>query len=134
LGAAPAGDLYQLPTLLAQLVLMDAGWNAVNLGPDTPFPNLLNAARELQPRVLWLSVSHVADLSSFIREYRAFYREVNLLGIAVAIGGHALNDELRAQLPYTTYGDGLSHLADFARTLHRSAGPPRRGRPPKANT
>lgn len=132
LGAAPAGDPYQLATLLAQLTLLDADWNAVNLGPNTPFANLLKAARELKPRLIWLSVSHLVDARDFVREYRLFYREVQRIGSAVAVGGRSLTDELRSQLPYTTYGDGLTHLAAFARTVHPRPGPPRRGRPSKA--
>jgi excisionase family DNA binding protein len=131
LGATPAGDLYQLATLLAQLVLLDAGWNAVNLGPNTPFPNVLTAARELKPRFIWLSVSHLSDPAGFLREYRSFYRELQRLGAAIAVGGQALTDPLRSQMPYTTYGDGLTHLAAFARTLRPHPGLPRRGRPPK---
>jgi hypothetical protein len=38
---------------------------------------------------------------------------------------------LRSQLPYTSYGDGLMHLAAFANTLNPRPARPRRGRPPK---
>ena len=36
---------------------------------------------------------------------------------------------LRAALPYTTFGEGLAHLAVLARSLHPSPRQPRRGRP-----
>lgn len=133
IGAAPAGDPYRLPTLLAQLVLLDAGWDAINLGPRTPFPNLLTAARELKPRLIWLSVSHLENAGAFVREYRDFYREVTKFGAVVAVGGRALTDALRSQLPYTSYGDGLTHLAAFAGTLNPRPARPRRGRPPKTS-
>lgn len=129
-GGAPETDPYLLATLLAQLVLLDAGWDAVNLGPHTPLPSLSRAMRQLRPRLLWLSVSHLDDPAQFLPAYRDLYRGAEQQGVAVAVGGQALTDPLRSAIPYTTYGDGLSHLAAFARTLHPRPRRPRRGRPP----
>ena len=36
---------------------------------------------------------------------------------------------IRPSMLYTTYGDGLTHLAAFAKTLHPRPKRPRRGRP-----
>lgn len=130
-GGAPEGDPYLLATLLSQLVLLDAGWEAVNLGPNTPLSSLTKTLRELRPRLLWLSVSCLKDTGSFIVAYRELYRSAERQGVAVAVGGQALAEPIRSAVPYTTYGDGLSHLAAFARTLHPRPKPPRRGRPPK---
>ena len=130
LGAAPEGDFYQLPTLLAQLVLMDTGWTAVNLGPNTPFASLEKAVAELRPRLIWLSVTYLVEAARFVREYRAFYEMATAAGTAVALGGQGLG-AIRGQVPYTTYGDGLSQLAAFARVLAPPPTPPRRGRPPR---
>lgn len=129
-GGTPEGDPYLLPTLLAQLVLLDAGWEPVNLGPNTPLASLAKALRELRPRLLWLSVSYLPDTAGFIGAYRDLYRAAERQGVAVAVGGQALVEPIRSAVPYTTYGDGLSHLAAFARTLHPRPKPPRRGRPP----
>jgi excisionase family DNA binding protein len=131
IGGTPEGDPYELASLLAQLVLLDAGWEAVNLGPNTPLPNLLNAVRALRPRLVWLSVSHLANAADFIESYQEFYQAAEHAGVAVAIGGQALVDPIRSAIPYTTYGDGLRHLSAFARTLHPRPKRPRRGRPPK---
>ena len=131
LGAAPEGDPYLLPSLLAQIVLLDAGWQAINLGPNTPFASLLKAARETKPRLIWLSVSFLADPNRFLREYREFFRALEPTGVAVAVGGQGLVESIRSAIPYTTYGDGLSHLAAMARTLHTRPKRPRAGRPPK---
>lgn len=130
-GAAPEGDPYLLPTLLAQHVLLDAGWEAVNLGPNTPLPSLTKSLKELRPRLLWLSVSYLESNAAFIEAYRELYRVAERQGVAVAIGGQALGGSIRSAIPYTTHGDGLSHLGAFARTLHPRPKPPRRGRPPQ---
>ena len=128
-GAAPEGDPYLLPTLLAQSVMLDAGWEAVNLGPNTPLPSLTKSLEELRPRLLWLSVSYLENSPAFIEAYRELYRVAERQGVAVAVGGQALSGAIRSAIPYTTHGDGLSHLAAFARTLHPRPRPPRRGRP-----
>jgi MerR family transcriptional regulator, light-induced transcriptional regulator len=128
-GGTPEGDPYLLPTLLAQLVLLDAGWEAVQLGPNTPLPSLVNAVLELRPRLLWLSVSYLKDAPAFIRAYKELYRAADREGVAVAVGGQGLVASVRSAIPYTTHGDGLSHLAAFARVMHPRPKPPRRGRP-----
>jgi methanogenic corrinoid protein MtbC1 len=133
-GGAPEGDPYLLATLLAQLVLLDAGWEAINLGPHTPLPSLVQAVRELRPRLLWLSVSYLGHPAEFLGAYRDLYRTAEPQGVAVAVGGQALAAPIRAAIPYTTYGDGLSHLAAFARTLHPRPKRPRRGRPARGQS
>jgi methanogenic corrinoid protein MtbC1 len=130
-GGTPSGDPYLLATVLAQLVLLDAGWQTVQLGPDTPLSSFKLALRELRPRLLWLSVSHLENPAAFIDAYRDLYRAAERQGTALAIGGQALAENIRSALPYTTYGDGLTQLAAFARTLHPAPKPPRRGRPRK---
>ena len=128
-GGGPEGDHYLLANLLAEMVLLDAGWQAVNLGPNTPMASFRKALVELRPCLVWISISYLADEKRFVREYGQLYKEAERLGIAVAVGGQALNEAIRSAIPYTTYGDGLTHLAAFARTLHPPPRRPRRGRP-----
>ena len=54
---APSGDPYILPTLCAATVLESQGFNAVNLGADTPLHSLLLASEALRSQLVWLSVS-----------------------------------------------------------------------------
>jgi excisionase family DNA binding protein len=128
-GGAPEHDHYILASLLCDLVLMDAGWEVVDLGPHTPISAFLATAERLKPRLIWISVSHLRDADRFVSEYRDLYRLAEERGVAIALGGRALTDSIRQRFHYTTFGDGLTQLASFARTLYRPPTLPRRGRP-----
>src|SRR5262249_6691576 len=112
IGGGPEGDPYLLANLLAEMALTAPGWKAVNLGPNTPMAALRTALVQIRPRLLWLSASHLVDPASFLGEYREMYQEASRMGIAVIIGGRALTEEVRAQMPYTAFGDGLMHLVE----------------------
>ena len=131
-GGAPTGDPTLVPTLLAKLVLADAGWEAVNLGPQTPVEAFASAMNELRPRLVWVCATHLEEPEGFLREYREVYRQAEERGIAVAVGGRGLTKALRERMPYTTFGDGMTHLTAFARTLYQRPPVPRKGRPPRA--
>lgn len=117
IGGGPEGDMYEMSNLLVEMVLLSHGWRAVNLGPHTPLCSFEKAVDELKPGLLWLSVSHLADEGRFLREYQQLFQVSEQAGAAVAIGGPALTDVVRSQMPYTTFGDGLSHLASFVRRI-----------------
>lgn len=124
LGASPEGDLYTLPGLLVELTLRQLGWDVVNLGPNLPMASLARAVRVQQPRLVWLSVSHLGDEPLFIQEYKSFYASVSRTGTAVVLGGAALAPALRARLVAASFGDRMSHLREFARRLGPTDGGP----------
>lgn len=129
IGGGPEGDPYLLANLLAEMALMGLGWEVVNLGPNTPLPSFRAALAQTRPRLLWLSASSLVAPALFLEQYREMYQEASRMGTAVAVGGQALTEEVRAQMPYTTFGDGLTHLVAFAHSLRPGARRPRRGRP-----
>lgn len=57
LGATPEDDPYLIPPFMAAMVVASCGLRAVNLGPDTPVSAMAAAAREHNPRLVWVSAS-----------------------------------------------------------------------------
>ena len=118
LGGAPEHDHSLLPSLLCKLVLVDIGWEAVNLGPHTPIEVFAAAMEKIKPALLWISVSHLVEREHFIAAYQSLYANAEKHGIAVALGGMALTQDVRSGLTYTFFGDGLKHLEAFANSFH----------------
>lgn len=118
LGAGPEGDPYTVAGLLCELALRERGWETMNLGPNLPMASLAKAVLAHQPRLVWISVSYLADPGRFVREYASFYRAASATGAAVILGGQALGPDLRAQLVSAGFGERVAHLVELARMLH----------------
>ena len=116
IGAAPAGDQYNLATTMAELVLRDAGWNATSLGDNLPLATLGEAIKKHRPRVFWLSCSHLHDVGSFLDEYTRLHDEFGL-SVAFVVGGRALSEELRQKMKYAAFCDNMQHLQGFVQSL-----------------
>jgi excisionase family DNA binding protein len=124
-GGGPERDHYLLANTLVELTLQENGWRTANVGPNTPIASLRRAMRSLQPRLLWVSCSYLPEAELFLDDYRRLYEEAEQAGVAVAVGGRALTEDIRARMPYTMHGDGLIHLGAFLR--HRGQGSKRQG-------
>ncbi len=130
IGGAPEHDPTVIPSLLIQILLTKQGWETRNLGPNTPLRSFRKALLDHKPRLLWVSVSHpLEQKDSFLAEFQELYHTAKEQGTEVAVGGRELSAHWRASIPYTFFGDGLSHLARFTRTLHPAYHRPTRGRP-----
>ncbi|MCA9266412.1 MAG: helix-turn-helix domain-containing protein [Planctomycetales bacterium] len=116
LGATPECDPYTLPTKFVECVLRQHGWDAHSLGSRIPFTSLTQAAKTRQPRLMWISTSHIEDEPKFVAEFRQFYNVVKEI-TAVVVGGRGFHESLRRQLEYAAYCDNLQHLEAFAASL-----------------
>ena len=121
IGATLEGDPYTIPTLMAEIVLREAGWRADSYGIGHPFSTLGAAIRTIRPRLFWLSVSTIASVPDFVPAYSKLYETTVECGVPVVVGGRALTEEIRRAIQYTAHGDTLRHLISFARTLNQRA-------------
>jgi hypothetical protein len=115
--------------MLAEMSLIEQGWNALNLGPHTPFDALTDGVKQHRPRLVWISVSHLPDPEAFLAGYGDFHDFARRHNVAVAVGGRALSPAELARMRYSMHGDGLTRLTDFAATLFNRPPTPKRGRP-----
>ncbi len=121
IGGTLESDPYQLPTLMVELALREAGWQATSLGTLLPALTLMDALRENKPRLLWLSVSSIPDVETFLADFAALHAAATEQGTAVVVGGRALSEELRRQMSYSAYCDTLRHMVSFAQSLRQPA-------------
>ena len=117
LGASPERDPYTLASLLCELVLRVEGWDVMNLGPNLPMRSLATAVLAHQPRLVWISATHLGDPDQFVADYASFYTSASKTNAAVFLGGQALTPSLRTRLVSSGFGERMAHLAEFARRL-----------------
>jgi methanogenic corrinoid protein MtbC1 len=130
MGGTIEGDLYALPSAMAELVLRQNGFRATSLGTSIPFSSLVRAVEETQPTLFWLSVSHIRDGLDFLSEFATLSRACTTAGTALVVGGRALTESLRHRMAYSAFCDTMQHLESFAKTLSRSLRPAEQAAPP----
>lgn len=114
--AAPAGDRYLVPTVLAASVLADLGFADHNLGPETPWPALGAAITHYRPLLLSLSLSvppadpkataaGLADAADLLAPH----------GGSLVVGGRGTRGLKTVRRPNLHRGDSMAELAAFGR-------------------
>lgn len=116
-GGAPEDDPYLLPTALAAGVLAEAGFAAVNLGPDTPANALRAAVEEYNPLLVWLSVSSPDYIERWREEALGLLSVIEDTQATLVIGGQRLEALRLPAHPKLLLARGMSELAAFARGI-----------------
>lgn len=117
IGGSPSGDYYTTPSQLVDLVLRESQWRTMNLGCNLPLTTIASAVQQHKPRMLWLSVSHLADTQQFEQAYAAMRADLPP-ELTIVVGGRALTDGLRPHLAYTGHCDNMQQLRAFAAAVH----------------
>jgi MerR family transcriptional regulator, light-induced transcriptional regulator len=90
IGATLEHDVYTIPVTMAELVLLDAGWNATSLGSNLPVDTLRDAIETLRPDLFWLSVSYVENADTFQTELAILKDAAETIGCRFIVGGQAV--------------------------------------------
>jgi MerR family transcriptional regulator, light-induced transcriptional regulator len=120
-GGAFEGDVYQIPSAMAALVLAGTGYSAENLGADTPATALVAALQHYRPRLIWLSFS--APPRNPRDAGRALDELADEAGdAALVVGGRGAGDVPLPDRPDVHRLGSMAELSAFARGL---VAPPR---------
>lgn len=118
IGAAPQGDLYRMPTMMTEVVLRNANWNATSMGENVPLESLAIAVRTHRPQLFWLSVSHFESEDRFVQDYQNFYSE--FAGqLTFVVGGRALTSEVRQRIKFSAFCENMQQLESFVKSIPR---------------
>jgi excisionase family DNA binding protein len=87
IGAAPEGDPYLLPSMMAGCVLAEAGYRDINFGPQTPLELLATAAEENKAALVWLAVKSAPDHVRVKKQIAELAARLAELHIHFVVGG-----------------------------------------------
>ena len=103
------GDLHELPIHMTELILETEGWEAKNLGPNTPLFALREMVARQRPQLVCVSARSIADLDRATIEYAQLRRITGKLAAAVVTGGEGFRDRtLRERFPSEFYAEDFT--------------------------
>lgn len=121
--AALSGDPYSLGPAMSGLVLQQAGFRAIVLGPESPADEVAAAAIDMGASVVAISVSTVPSVEQRVDELAVLGAAAARHEFRVIVGGSQLTAELRRQIDPDSFGDTMTHLASFGRRALQAVRP-----------
>lgn len=115
IGGAPSGDPYIIPTLAASLVLESASVRTNNLGPELPIGALQRALDDLQPQLVWLSLSTEEIAETTVNEIVALGARLKAREIPFVIGGRCRG--LAPQAAHAHLAMSMGELVAYSRAV-----------------
>lgn len=116
LGGAVERDPYVLPSMMAGLVLADAGFQTLNLGPNLPAKALRASIEANRPAVVWRSTSIDIDGATLRADVKAL-KPKSGKSADVVFGGRGLPRSSTQVGNALHVFESMTELAGFARAL-----------------
>jgi excisionase family DNA binding protein len=119
---AAAGDLHELPTYLAQMTIENEGWETINFGANTPFPNLTKEILRRAPAFVCLSATMLTEPERRFCDFQRLRAQIAKTDTLLVVGGRAFDDErTRAHFSADGFLRNFAELAEFARSFSNAA-------------
>ncbi len=116
IGGSVLHDHYSLPNFVVQLTLQANRWNATSLGSHLPLSAFRKAVADHDPRLLWISISHIEDAAKLQFELNQFATGLPE-STTLVIGGRAITSSFRSGLKSVICCDNMSQLLAFTHNL-----------------
>jgi hypothetical protein len=120
-GGACVDDVYLIPSLMVAIILTEIGYDAVNLGPETPLPILASAVERYRASLAWLSFSRYERSRPTDAEVISLAAQLRSAGVPLVMGGQALDARRFGGRPDINVVSSMAELAAFARGMLASA-------------
>jgi len=115
-GAAPEGDPYLLPSLMAAASLSLEGFRAINLGPQTPSDTVVHAVDAYRTSVVWISLTSSQLTRAQLEQYvKALLPPLTKRKASLIVGGRAATRVRHLRDPILHFGSSMAELVAFAR-------------------
>jgi excisionase family DNA binding protein len=117
IGGAPENDPYVLPSLMATTVLSDIGFQAINLGPNTPLSVLADSALELDVKLVWVACTAPLPKAALENDLRRASERLQDRRVQMALGGQALARYRSQASGHVHRFSSMTEMAGFAKAL-----------------
>jgi methanogenic corrinoid protein MtbC1 len=103
---------------LAEVILETEGWDARNLGSNTPLFSLREMVTQQRPQLVCISARSIADLDRATSEYAQLRKVTTKLGASIVIGGEGFREAaIRQRFPSDFYAETFAGFAKFVKLL-----------------
>ena len=116
-GAALANDPYILPVMSAATVLESKGFDVTNLGPETQAGTLVRTIHDVQPSLVFLSLTAIRGHNETRDAVDEVLSAANSVGARMIVGGQQAHRLRPHDHPGLAFGTSMVELAALAAEL-----------------
>jgi MerR family transcriptional regulator, light-induced transcriptional regulator len=113
-GCSPTKDFHRIASLLAKMMLNEAGWKATHLGGGVSATVLEQSSVEMGAELVWISATKVPSTSWLVREFGPVLKRLRERGILICTGGQAISPRISRSMGANHHGSQLSDLIKMA--------------------